>query len=148
MSDEQFTGFTASFRPGGKDYDSPLLVVRANTVEELLVKLDASPDEDDLGTAVGRYHDKLRRQFDDAAGVSTPTAGGFAPAAPAHSEAPIWGGGSPSSGLLTPNPDGTYPACPHGSKPRKPWTSPRNGKRYLFCVLDKGAPGACPSVTV
>ena len=146
MSDEQHTGFTVSFRPGGKDYDSPLVVIRANTVEDLLVKLDANPDEDDLGSAVGSYHDKLRRQFEDAAGVSVAT---VIPISHAPS-APIWEAGGPGAvaGPLTPNPDGTYPACPHGHRPRKPWTSPRNGKRYLFCALDKGAPGACPTVTL
>lgn len=148
MSDESYTGFTVSFRPGGKDYDSPLLVVRGNTVEDLLVKLDADPDEDDLGTAIGRYHDKLRTQFDDICAVSTP-----APAAvteiPTTTAGPIWGGGSVApSGPLSPNPDGTYPPCPHGNRPRKPWKSPRNGKVYLFCALDKGAPGACPTVTL
>ena len=101
MSDEQFTGFTASFRPGGKDYDSPLLVVRANTVEELLVKLDADPDEDDLGTAVGRYHDKLRRQFDDAAGVAAVIPlPGMVTSVPASGGGAIWETG-PASGPLT-----------------------------------------------
>lgn len=148
MSEEVFTGFTASFRPGGKEYDSPLVVVRGNTIEDLLVKLDADPEVDDLGTAVGRFHAKLSRQFDDAAGVVT-TVHAHPGAIPAPTETkPIWASAAPSGGALVANADGTYPPCPHGTRPRKPWTSPKNGKRYLFCTLDRGAPGACPSVTV
>lgn len=145
---EEFTGFTASFKPGGTGYDSPLVVIRGSTIEELLVRLDANPDEDDLGTAVGRFHDRLRRQFDDAVGVSAPSET-FTLPAPAEAPKPIWASApAASSGGLAPNADGTYPPCPHGTRNRKPWTSPRNGKVYLFCALDKGAPGACPTVTL
>lgn len=141
MSDDP-CNYTASFRPGGKDYDSPLVVVRANTEEDLLVRLEADPEEDDLGTAIARFHEKLRRQFTDV----------MSDYGPAEAKAdvvptPIWASAAASGGL-TPNPDGTYPPCPHGTRPRKPWKSPRNGKVYLFCALDKGAPGACPTVTL
>ena len=140
MSDETFTGYTASFRPGGAGYDSPLVVVRGANETDLIDKLGGDED-DELGDVIARYHEKLRRQFDDVVVASTPP--GESP-----SPAPIWNQGPPTASSLSPNPDGTYPPCPHGSRPRKPWTSPKNGKRYLFCTLDRGAPGACPSVTV
>lgn len=147
MSDDAYTGFTVSFKPGGTGYDSPMLVVRGNTEAELLERLGVDPSDPDgtceLGVAIGSYHDKLRRQFSDTAGA--PPGGSPAPAAAAT---PIWNSAPAAATGLTPNGDGTYPACPHGSRPRKPWTSPKNGRVYLFCALDKGTPGACPTVTL
>ena len=145
MSEEAYTGFTVSFKPGGTGYDSPMLVVRGNTEEELLRRLDADPLHNDIGSAVANFHAKLRQQFDAIVGGAPVPVQASAPAAPA----PIWASAPPSaSGGLTPNPDGTYPPCQHGNRPRKPWTSPRTNRTMLFCSLDKGTPGACATVTL
>lgn len=148
---EEFTGYTASFRPGGSGYDSPLVVVRASSVEELLEKLSSEGPNTDLSTAVYEFDQMLKEDYVGSAKEPIKAAAEHFASAPSPtatgSTTPIWAAAQPA-GLLTPNPDGTYPPCPHGSSPRKVWTSPRNGKRYLFCKLGKGTPGACESVVV
>lgn len=144
MSDDAYTGFTVSFKPGGTGYDSPMLVVRGNTEEELLIRLEADPTDGDVGTAIAEYHAKLRARFDEVVGGAPVPAQATAPAA-----TPIWNSApAAASGGLTANPDGTYPPCPHGTRPRKPWTSPKTGRTMLFCALDKGSPGVCATVTL
>ena len=144
MADTEQSTYTVSFRPT-RDFDSPLIVVRGDSKGELETAVNDAIELSDLfAAAAGSFADAFGTKETKKSPV-TVSAAVVAPAEPK----PIYETRPEvvtDPGEAGPYPDGTYPPCSHGSKPRRPWRSPRNGKVMLFCALDKGHPDACPTL--